>query len=133
MRTFLLVLLTSTIVTPLAATKRPNVLFIAVDDWIGCFGGNQAKTPSLDRLAKHGTVFRNAHTSAVYCAPSRTSLMTGLNPHTTGCYYDEPHLASVNYPDVKDLPIWCNGPSIFAVTSEVGRYLNTANLMHRLE
>jgi arylsulfatase A-like enzyme len=91
------------------SAKSPNVLFISVDDWndwVGCYGGNQAKTPNLDKLAARGTIFRNAHTSAVYCAPSRTSLMTGLNPFTTGCYHDQPHFSPAHDPDIKDLPIW---------------------------
>ena len=89
--------------------KQPNVLFISVDDWndwVGAHGGNQAKTPNLDKLAARGVTFRYAHAAAVYCAPSRTSLMTGLNPHTTGCYYDEPHFAKQNQPEVKDLALW---------------------------
>lgn len=93
----------------LLAADKPNVLFISVDDWndwIGAHGNNQAKTPNLDRLAARGVVFRNAHASAVYCAPSRTSLMTGLNPHTTGSYHDQPHFAPGNHPDIKDLPMW---------------------------
>jgi arylsulfatase A-like enzyme len=93
----------------LNAVEKPNVLFISVDDWndwVGAHGNNQAKTPNLDRLAARGVTFRNAHTSAVYCAPSRTSLMSGLNPHTTGCYYDEPHFAAANQPEIKDLPRW---------------------------
>ena len=92
-----------------SGADRPNVLFIAVDDWndwVGVYGHGQAKTPNLDRLAARGVTFRNAHTSAVYCAPSRTSVMTGLNPHTTGAYTDEPHFASVNHPDLRDLPLW---------------------------
>ena len=104
---FLLFILSSAV----NATDRPNVLFISVDDWndwVGCFGGNQAKTPNLDRLAKKGTIFRNAHSSAVYCAPSRTSLLTGRNLHTTGCYYDEPHFAKQNHPEITDLPAWFN-------------------------
>jgi arylsulfatase A-like enzyme len=87
--------------------KRPNVLFIAVDDWndwVGRFGGNQAKTPNLDRLAKRGTSFRYAHANATYCAPSRTSLMTGRQPHTTGFYHDEPHFVKENSPELVDLP-----------------------------
>lgn len=91
------------------AAERPNVLFISVDDWndwIGAYGVEHAKTPNLDRLASRGVAFRYAHTSAVYCAPSRTSLMTGRNPHSTGCYYDEPHFAEANHPGIKDLPMW---------------------------
>lgn len=107
MKIFLLSLLL--ILTPLSAADRPNVLFISVDDWndwIGDHGGNQAKTPNLDQLSRRGVAFRYAHTSAVYCAPSRTSLMTGQNPHSTGAYYDEPHFAQQNRPGIKDLPWW---------------------------
>jgi arylsulfatase A-like enzyme len=69
---------------------RPNVLFIAIDDqndWIGALGGHPlAKTPNLDRLASRGTLFLNAHCQAPLCNPSRTSLMLGLRPTTTGIY-----------------------------------------------
>lgn len=71
-------------------TKRPNILFIAIDDqndWIGCLGGHpQIKTPHIDRLAARGTLFTNAHCQAPLCNPSRTSLMTGLRPSSTGIY-----------------------------------------------
>ncbi|NND72194.1 MAG: sulfatase [Rhodothermales bacterium] len=70
--------------------NRPNVLFIAVDDlnsWVGCVGGHpNSRTPNIDRLASRGTVFTNAHCQGPICGPSRTSLMTGLYPHTTGIY-----------------------------------------------
>jgi choline-sulfatase len=69
---------------------RPNVIFIAIDDqndWIGTLGGHPlAKTPNIDALAKRGTVFLNAHCQAPLCNPSRTSLMLGLRPTTTGIY-----------------------------------------------
>lgn len=72
------------------AAKKPNVLFIAIDDqndWIGAFGGHPlAKTPHIDRLAGRGTVFLNAHCQAPLCNPSRTSLMLSLRPTTTGVY-----------------------------------------------
>ena len=70
--------------------RKPNVLFIAIDDqndWIGPLGGHPlAKTPQLDRLARRGTVMTNAHCQAPLCNPSRTSLMLGLRPTTTGIY-----------------------------------------------
>src|SRR5205085_9469029 len=79
---------------PLAAADRPNVLVIAIDDlndWVGPLGGHpQAKTPNLDRLAARGTTFTNAHCQAPLCNPSRTSLLTGLRPSTTGVYALEP-------------------------------------------
>ncbi len=72
------------------AADRPNVLFIAIDDqndWIGHLGGHPlARTPHLDQLAAQGTTFLNAHCQAPLCNPSRTSLMLGLRPTTTGVY-----------------------------------------------
>ena len=70
--------------------KKPNVLFIAVDDlndWVGCLGGHpNTLTPNIDRLAQSSIVFQNAHCQAPLCGPSRASLMTGLLPSTTGIY-----------------------------------------------
>lgn len=77
-------------VVQLASAAKPNILFIAIDDqndWIGCLGGHpQAQTPNIDRLAARGTVFLNAHCQSPLCNPSRTSLLTGLRPSTTGIY-----------------------------------------------
>lgn len=76
--------------TTLIAADRPNILFIAIDDqndWIGPMGGHpMAKTPYLDQLANRGTTFLNAHCNAPLCNPSRTSLLLGLRPTTTGIY-----------------------------------------------
>ncbi|NUM52611.1 MAG: sulfatase [Candidatus Hydrogenedentes bacterium] len=75
-----------------AATKRPNVLFLPVDDlndWIGCLGGHpDAKTPNIDRLASRGVTFTRAYCAAPLCNASRTAIMTGLRPSTTGVYYN---------------------------------------------
>jgi len=74
----------------LSAAEKPNILFIAIDDqndWIGHMGGHpMAKTPHLDKLAGRGTTFLNAHCQAPLCNPSRTSLLLGLRPTTTGIY-----------------------------------------------
>lgn len=68
----------------------PNVLMIAIDDqndWIGCLGGHpQARTPHIDRLASRGTLFTNAHCQSPLCNPSRSSLLTGRRPSSTGIY-----------------------------------------------
>jgi len=70
--------------------KKNNVLFIAVDDlndWVGCLGGHpQAKTPHIDRLAEKGVLFEQAYCAAPLCNPSRTAILTGLRPSTTGIY-----------------------------------------------
>ena len=87
---FLLLLLLTSLLSPFSlAADRPNVLFIAIDDlngYIGCLGDRNAKTPNIDRLAKRGVLFTNAHCQAPICGPSRASLMTGLLPSTTGIY-----------------------------------------------
>lgn len=87
--------------------SRPNVLFIAVDDlndWIGCMGGHaQAKTPNIDRLAASGMLFTNAHCAAPACNPSRTAIMTGRSPHTSGLYANGQKMREV-LPDAELLP-----------------------------
>jgi len=69
---------------------KPNILFISVDDlndWIGPNGGHpQVKTPNLDKLAARGVAFTNAHCQSPLCNPSRTSVLTGRRPSTTGVY-----------------------------------------------
>ena len=68
--------------------RKPNVLFIAIDDlndWTGMLKGNpQAKTPHMDKLASQGMVFTNAHCAAPACGPSRSAIMSGIRPSTSG-------------------------------------------------
>jgi hypothetical protein len=88
----------------LKAAEKPNVLFIAIDDqndWIGHLGGHpMAKTPHLDKLASRGTTFLNAHCNMPLCNPSRTSLLLGLRPTTTGIYGLSPWFRTL--PEWKD-------------------------------
>ena len=72
------------------AAKRPNVLFIAVDDmrdWVGHLGRNpQTITPNIDKLASRGVYFTRSYCAAPVCNPSRAALMSGLRPSTSGVY-----------------------------------------------
>ncbi len=72
--------------------RRPNVLFIAVDDlndWVSALAGHpQARTPNIDRLAKRGVLFSNCHCAAPACNPSRVALMTGIRPSSSGVYHN---------------------------------------------
>src|SRR2546427_11041308 len=80
---------TLAVVTPSVAADKPNVLFIAIDDlrdWVGYLGDKQAKTPNLDRLAARGLHFTRSYCAAPVCNPSRTALMSGLRPGSTGVY-----------------------------------------------
>ena len=63
-----------------------NVLFIIADDLncdIGAYGNSTIKTPNIDRLARNGILFGNAHIQYPWCGPSRASFMTGLYPDQT--------------------------------------------------
>lgn len=89
--------------------KKPNVLFMAIDDlndWVGCLGGHpDVKTPNLDHLASRGVLFTNAHCSAPACNPSRASLMTGILPSTSGIYHNpDPWRQSPVLEDVVTIP-----------------------------
>ena len=68
------------------AGKRPNVLFIAIDDLrpeLGTYGA-KVKTPNLDKFARSGTRFDRAYVQQAVCGASRLSIMTGLYPTLTG-------------------------------------------------
>lgn len=109
------------------AGQKPNILFIAIDDqndWVGCLGGHPlAKTPHLDQLAGRGTVFLNAHCQAPLCNPSRTSLLTGLRPTTTGVYGLAPWF--------RTLPEWSERVSLPQHFARHGyRTLSTGKIYH---
>ncbi|MDG1731256.1 MAG: sulfatase [Algibacter sp.] len=56
-----------------------------LNDYVGVMGGHpQAKTPHIDKLAKEGVLFTNAHSNVPVCSPSRASFMTGILPSTSG-------------------------------------------------
>ena len=105
-RTFLSTSFASTL-TGAATTPRPNVLFVSVDDmndWIGCLKGYPGvSTPNIDRLAKRGALFADAHCASPLCNPSRTALFTGKRPSTTGIYNNDQCWPSV-LTDVVTLP-----------------------------
>ncbi|MDT8400583.1 MAG: sulfatase-like hydrolase/transferase [Bacteroidales bacterium] len=64
--------------------KKPNIVFILVDDLgytdLSCFGSTFHETPNLDRLASGGMVFNSACSSSPVCSPTRASIMTGKYP-----------------------------------------------------
>lgn len=71
----------------LAQSARPNVLFVVVDDlrcWLGCYGDPIAKTPHIDRLAGRGVRFDHAYCQFPLCNPTRSSVLSGRYPTSTG-------------------------------------------------
>lgn len=65
----------------LAATPKPNIIFILADDLgyaeLGCYGQTKIKTPNIDRLAAEGIRFTQHYSGSPVCAPSRCVLLTG--------------------------------------------------------
>ncbi|MDO8541146.1 MAG: sulfatase-like hydrolase/transferase [Opitutaceae bacterium] len=61
--------------------SRPNIVFILIDDLgygdVGCYGATKVKTPNVDRLAREGMRFTDAHTTASVCTPTRFAFMSG--------------------------------------------------------
>ncbi len=70
-----------------AERSRPNVVLIVCDDlndYVTGLGGHpQARTPHLERLAATGVSFSRAYSNNPICAPSRSSFLTGIYPHTS--------------------------------------------------
>lgn len=74
--------------SPPENTRRPNFLFILIDDmgWMdtGYNGSRLYETPNIDRLATQGMRFTNAYAASPYCSPTRASIQTGRYPVRTG-------------------------------------------------
>ena len=73
-----------------AEVERPNFIIIFCDDLgyadIGPFGSVNHRTPNLDRMAAEGRKFTSFYVTSGVCSPSRSSLMTGILPSTSGVY-----------------------------------------------
>ena len=77
-------LLAMAVTAACATPERPNIVLIYADDlgWgdVGCYGATAVQTPNLDRLAREGLRYTDAHASSATCTPSRFALLTGRYP-----------------------------------------------------
>lgn len=87
-----------------AAPSKPNFLIIMADDLthndLPVYGGVNARTPNIDKLADEGLVFRNAYLSEAMCQPCRAELYSGQYPMRNGCAWNH----SASRPNVKSMP-----------------------------
>lgn len=69
--------------------RKPNLLFLWTDeqraDTMRIYGNQKIHAPNLNKLASESLVFQNAYVSQPVCTPSRSTVMTGLWPHTSTC------------------------------------------------
>ena len=73
--------------SPEAASDQPNILWITAEDMsptIGAYGDEYATTPHLDAFAEESVRYTNAFAAAPICAPSRSTLITGMWATSTG-------------------------------------------------
>src|SRR3954447_24067729 len=84
------VLATTPAVDARAPARRPNIVWIIVDDMspnFSCYGETMIRTPHVDRLAAEGTRFTAAFVTAPVCSPSRSALITGCYQTTIGAHH----------------------------------------------
>ncbi len=101
---FSLVALLCTLVVGNVNATPPNVLIILADDCtyndLPLYGGQNAKTPNLDRLASEGLTFNRAFLSEAMCQPCRAELYSGLYPMRNGCAWNH----SSSHSDIESMP-----------------------------
>ncbi len=90
----------------ISSKKKPNVLFIAIDDLrpeLNCYGENIVHSPNIDRIAREGVRFNRAYCQEAICGPSRASLLTGMRPDSNGVVDNNTYFRDT-VPDVTTLP-----------------------------
>jgi len=113
--------------------KKPNILFIAVDDLkpeLGCYGNKLVKTPNIDRLAKMGTVFSSNYCQQSVCGPTRASLMTGKRPDYTKVWDLKTQMRDVN-PDIVTLPQYLISQGY--QTIGIGKIFHPSSAINRID
>ncbi|MEE9439898.1 MAG: sulfatase-like hydrolase/transferase [Saprospiraceae bacterium] len=86
--------------TDKSALPPPNIVWIVSEDnspFLGCYGDKSAITPNIDQLAENGLLYKNAFANAPVCAPSRSTLITGMYPTSLGSQHMRSQVDVPNY------------------------------------
>lgn len=76
-----------TALTGCKKNKQLNVIYLCIEDAMpsfGCYGDTIAFTPNIDKFAQEAVLFEDVHCQVALCTPSRTSILTGIRPSTSG-------------------------------------------------
>lgn len=110
--------------------ERPNILWLTCEDigrHLGCYDFPTAETPTLDRLAKNGMLYRHAWSNCPVCSAARTTIITGCYPASLGA---EQHRSSVPLPDsIKMYPYYLRQAGYYCTNNDKEDY----NVFDRLE
>ena len=86
--------------------QKPNLFIFLADDLsksdLGCTGNQFVKTPNIGSFANNSINFSKMYTPTAMCAPSRSTLYTGLYPHSNGCHMNH----GQTFEHIKSLPIY---------------------------
>ncbi|MEK9603382.1 MAG: sulfatase [Flavobacteriaceae bacterium] len=109
--------------------EKPNVLLIMIDDLNDCIetlkGHPQSLTPNMNKLARSGVSFLNAHTNAPMCGPSRSSMMMGVYPHHSLNFFQAPWFKN---------PVLKNTRSLSEQFRQAGyQTIGTGKVLHHLK
>lgn len=109
--------------------NKPNILWITIEDtspqFIGCYGNVNARTPTIDKLAKEGIRFTNSFSTGTVCSPSRSCIITGIKTYKTGTGN---HRSNYPVPDyIKGFPFFLQKEGYYTSNNSKTDY-NVANL-----
>jgi len=132
-------LMLGTASSAIATQKKPNIVWITSEDngisWVGCYGGANAKTPTIDMLAKEGFRYTHCFDNAAVCAPTRSCWITGMYGISNGTQPMRsrnmvPHHEIKYYPDllVIRLPDLCASLSILVFNRPASITLNSRRM-----
>jgi len=120
-----------------------GVLLLLTDDQgahLACLGTRGIQTPAIDKLAREGVLFRQAYATCASCSPARSSLLTGLYPHSNGHWRNThaPNLASPakdfgpdsRYREIERVGVHEGVPTLIEILNQAGFVTGVTQKFH---